>query len=298
MEEHLVIVVATYRRAPELKRLFASLEKVRMPLSLLIVDNADDPETEAVIRETPLDAERLVPGTNLGCGGGLAYGERAAMERFGDRFTHLWLLDDDTEVTPEVPERLMAALAQEKAALACPIIVNAAGGIEWFPGLLEPAPFKTVCSGGTPEEYREKHGTHPVRFSWATGVSLMTTREALEELGVHRDDFWIRGEDLDFSLRYSERYPAVFVPDALVKHLPRPLQDSPEATAAERIKHRVMIQNIAYISIHLPHGRRILRTLPGNVWRFLKTWGGGSIPEALSALWLGAVKGKPAGANR
>lgn len=294
----LVVVVATFRRAPELRRLFASLEAVRVPLAVLVVDNADDPETEAAVRETALEAVRLLPGGNLGCGGGLAFGERAALERHGDRLTHLWLLDDDTEVAPEAASRLLAALEAENAALACPMIVNEAGRVGWFPGLLERAAFDAIRAARTPEDYLRRCGTRPVRFSWATGVCLLVTRAAVEELGVHRGDFWIRGEDLEFSLRTSARYPAVFVPEARVAHLPRPATHSVEALAAERRKHRAMIRNLAYIGFHLRHGRRMLRTLPGNLWRFLKTWGPGSVPEALADLWAGAIQGKPAGVGR
>ncbi len=298
MNPFIVVVVATYRRAPELKNLFASLERVRVPLAVLVVDNAGDPETEAVMRETCLEVARLLPDGNLGCGGGLAFGERAALERYGDRLTHLWLLDDDTEVAPEAPERLLNAMKQEQASLACPMIVDGTGRIGWFPGLLERIPFDAIRTLRTPAEYLEKCGPRPVRFSWATGVSLMVARDAFEQLGVHRDDFWIRGEDLEFSLRFSACHPAIFVPDALVKHLPRPVTQSPEAMAAERVKHLAMIRNAAYISFRLPHGRRIAKNLPGNLWRFFRTWGAGSLPEAIQALWQGAVLGKPAGADR
>jgi GT2 family glycosyltransferase len=220
------------------------------------------------------------------------------MERYGGRFTHLWILDDDTVVAPDAPERLIAAMEQEGASLACPMIVDATGRIGWFPGLLERVPFDAIRTLRTPSEYLERCGNRPIRFSWATGVSLLATRDAFAQLGVHRDDFWIRGEDLEFSLRFSARHPAIFVPDALVRHLPRPLTESPEAMAAERVKHRALIRNAAYISFRLPHGRRIAKNLPGNLWRFFKTWGIGSVPEAIRALWQGAVLGKPAGADQ
>ena len=64
-----------------------SLQACTTPLAALVVDNADDPATEAVIAaaQEKMEAIRLVPGENLGCGGGLAYGERYALEHFGGR---------------------------------------------------------------------------------------------------------------------------------------------------------------------------------------------------------------------
>ncbi len=296
-----VVVVATYRRAPELKRLLESLAAVKTPMAAVIVDNAADADTEAMLKEAqalPFEIAHLIPGSNLGCGGGLAFGERAALKRFDSRITHLWVLDDDTEVACGALEFLLAALKSEGAALACPMITDVAGKIGWFPGLLERRAFDAVRTLRTPAEYITRCGLRPVPFSWATGVSLLATRQAVEEQGPHRADYWIRGEDLDFSLRVTARFPGIFVPAALVLHLPRAGADSPEAREAERVKHGVMLQNIAFISFRLPYGRRILNTVPGNVWRFLRTWGIRSLPEALKALWIGGVQGKPAGTNK
>ena len=295
MNAFVAVVVATYRRAPELQRLLASLARCPIPLAVVVVDNADDADTEAVVRNAPLEALRLVPGANLGCGGGLAFGERAALERYADKITHFWLLDDDTEASPDALPRLLAALCSENASVACPMITDSTGKLGWFPGLLDATAFDAVRTSTTPADFIARCGNQPVRFSWATGVSLLVTRQAIEELGFHREDFLIRGEDLEFTLRITARFPGIFVPDAIVAHLPRPSENSPEAAAAERKKHAAMIQNIAFISLHLPHGRRILRTLPGNVIRFLKTWGAASLPEVLRALWIGAARGCPAG---
>jgi len=238
----------------------------------------------------------LIPGANLGCGGGLEFGEKAAMERFGERLTHLLLMDDDVEVAPDALDEMIAALQNGSAAMAAPLICGPDGYVGWFPGLLETRAFdvireKALC----PEEFLTACGTRPIPFSWATGVALMVTRQAYEKLGAHRTDFWIRGEDLEFSLRYTAKAAGVLVPTAQVKHLPREATASAEATAAERRKHRAMLQNVAYIAIHLPYGRRILRSMPGNLYRYMKAWGPGSVFDGLQAYWTGGVQGLPAG---
>ncbi len=291
------VVIATFRRAPELERLLASLERVRTPLVVIVVDNAGDEATGAVLQAARVETVRLLPGCNLGCGGGLALGEREALERFGDRLTHLWILDDDTEVFPGALERLLAAMKSGNAALACPMIVNAQGNIGWFPGLLDRAAFASIRALRTPMEFLAHQGASPVRFSWATGVSILATREAVERCGLHRTDFWIRGEDLEFSLRITAQAPGIFVPDATVAHLSRPVTASPEALAEERRKHCALLQNVAFIGVRLPHGRRIFRTIPGNLWRFVKLWGAARLFEGLRVLWVGAVRGKPAGVS-
>jgi GT2 family glycosyltransferase len=297
MNPFVVIVIATFRRAVELKRLFASLETVTIPFAVVVVDNAGDSETGAVVNDAAarLNVQRLLPGSNLGCGGGLLYGEKVALERYADRITHLCIMDDDTEASAGTLERLVTAAEQEGAAAACPMITNAEGKIGWFPGLTDKTAFDEIRRVSTPAEYIAVCGTKPVRFSWATGVCLLVKVEAVKEVGLHRADFWIRGEDLEYSLRLTSWRPGIFVPDTLVRHLPRPMADSPEALQAERKKHGAMLQNIAYISFHLPHGLRILRTLPGNLWRYVKAWGIASLPQGLCLYWQGAVLKRPAG---
>jgi heptosyltransferase-2 len=294
-----VLITATYRRAEHLERMLASLEPEATPLAVLVVDNADDPATAAVVEQARarLEITRLVPGKNLSCGGGLALGEKYALEQYGNRISHLWMMDDDICLAPGALERLLAAMREEGADLACPMITWSTGEIGWFPGLLEAGPFDGLRKGKirTPEAYLEKFGPKPVRFSWATGVSLLITREAFEEVGLHRTDFQIRGEDFEFSLRVSADRKAIFVPDAQLTHFCFSGPFTPEAIAAERRKQIAMLHNVAYIGCRLPHGRRIFRCLPGNLWRHLKNWGLSGLPEGLLAYWKGAVLGHPAG---
>lgn len=294
-----VVLTATYRRAAHLERMLASLEPGAVRLAVLVIDNADDPATAAVVEKARerMEIDRIVPGENLSCGGGLALGEKAALERYGDRMTHLWMMDDDIQVAPGTLSRLVAAMTEEGAALACPLITYPDGRIGWFPGLLEKGPFDALRKGRvvTPEAYLEKFGPKPVPFSWATGVSLLVTRETLEETGLHRTDFWLRGEDFEFSLRISARHKAIFVPDTRITHYCFSGPYTPEAIAMERKKQVAMLRNVAYIGGRLPHGRRIFRTLPGNLWRHCKNWGVGGLPEGLRAYWQGGVAGHPAG---
>ena len=293
-----VAVIATYRRAQELRRLLGSLEKSTHPLrGAVVVDNADDPATADAIAASTLEAQRIVPGANLGCGGGLALGEQLALAHFPDA-THLWILDDDAVVAPGALGILLAALDAEHAVVASPLIVAADGALGWFPGLTDAEKFRIIREPQTPAEFIARCGTAPVPFSWSTGVALLVTRRAIETLGFHRTDYWVRGEDLEFSLRLTHRERGVFVPTALVEHLPPP--STPAAREEEYVKHRAMIQNIAYTALRLPHGRRIARTIPGNCRRFLRTWGWWNpriLADTIAALWRGAILARPAGAK-
>lgn len=295
MNRFVVAIVATHRRPVELARLLGSLENAGPALGgVVVVDNAGDAET--VVENARCGARWLAPGTNLGCGGGLALAEKSALELFGDKLTHLWILDDDAVVHADTLDVLLDEMEHEHADVACPMIANEHGRVGWFPGLLDRAKFRVIREPLTPPEFVTRCGDGAIPFSWSTGVSLLVTRRAIEGCGPHRGDFWVRGEDLDFSLRLTARHRGIFVPKTSVVHLPPPA-DQPASRAEEYLKHCALLQNLCYLAMRLPHGRRIARTLPGNFLRFFKTWASpAALRDAALAVWFGAACGKPAGA--
>jgi len=291
---HVVAVTATYRRPAEIARLLAALEASKEPLhGIVVVDNASDTATREHVARSAIPNRYEDAGANLGCGGGLKRGEEIALREF-PQLTHVWILDDDTVPEPDTLRTLLDAMQAHTAGAACPQVSDAEGNLNWFPGLLDRKRFDILRTSATPSEFIERGGGEPGEFSWATGVALLVTREALETAGLHRDDFWVRGEDLDFSLRITGQARGVYVPRAHLAHLPpgggRVVDDFPE-----RMKHAAMLQNCAYLMARTRHGRRLLRHWPGNAWRHVSRFGLGALSDVFTALRLGALSGQPAG---
>ncbi len=289
-----IALTATFRRAAEVALLIDSLaQSASRPDALILIDNGNEAATREAAHAAPIQVLYHAPGENLGCGGGLRAGEILALEKFAG-LTHLWILDDDCLVYPDTLALLLEAMERTGASAAHPLTENAEGRLSWFPGLLDRRKMRAARAAPTPAEFLEQFGAEPLPFSWSQGIALLITRGALEKLGHHRADYWVRGEDLEFSLRITQRRLGIYVPRARVRHLPPAASNDPQV---EYPKHVAMLQNLAYTALRLPHGRRIARTLPGNWLRFFRTWGVSvrTLRDSMRAFVRGAIRARPAG---
>jgi GT2 family glycosyltransferase len=292
-------VTATFERAESLKRMLRSLSEAGPELrAFVVVDNSPSATAREVANSAQFEVIHCHPGQNLGCGAGLHLGMETAFDKFGDRITHFLLLDDDVEFPANAVSSLLDLGCRANAEVICPMIVDKSGVIGWFPGLSSPVPWKVIRRVKTPKEYWRECGLGPVRFSWSTGVCLLISQRAVRVAGLPAKNFWVRGEDLEYSLRLTSRCESAFVPGLVVRHLVADSVQNGPVGSGEVLKHLAMMQNLAYMITRLPHGRRVLRHFPGNVYRFIRahglTWS--SIRSLIVALWLGFMSGRPAGA--
>jgi GT2 family glycosyltransferase len=307
-----VAVVATYRRGDALCRLLEKLNLQTLPLlGIVVVDNAAEALVEQMVAKGnaakigPEMIYRAMP-ENRGCGAGLKAGEEEALRRFPD-LTHVWILDDDVIPESDCLEKLLAGLLRAKADLICPLLADEQGRLWGFP---EPRAKQGefsfwVCQAGRkirecvfPAEALEKLGPGPHGMWWCTGACVLVSRRALLELGTHRDDYWMLGEDHEFSLRVGARFQSVFLTEVVVPHCPPLLSDPVLAREGHYRKFLALLQNLTYNALRLsiPSGP-MWSYLPGNYRRFFRTFGFTMKTgrDALRAFWWGAVLGRPAG---
>jgi GT2 family glycosyltransferase len=288
-----IAIVNSFWRPPILARLLTSLATVPEIAGVIVVGSQADAETARVARESPLLRAYLPQAENVGLGAGLADGLRTALNDAAA--THFLLLDDDVVMRPDAVTILWRAMDAAGAGAAVPVFVNGEDNVGWFPGVADRRMFRVLKRGGlTPAELQRVCGDAPVAFTWAPWPALLVTRDAVEDVGLPRADFCYMGEDLEYTLRLSWRRPALFVPTAIVAHLPPGRKAGAEAYFVDCMH----LQNLAFIACRLPHGRRALRHLPGAIWRFLR---GKSVRPAVMAdlcraLWRGTGRGRPAGA--
>lgn len=286
----IVAVVVTWRRERELDRLLDSLENSgRPPDGCLIVDHAGTVRPTA--RSFPVHIFSDL--TNPGPGAGWANGVRRAREHFGE--TDILFLDDDVVLPPAA----LGVLEREigGAPAICPLLEDAGGKLWGFPEPADAGQRKQIRLSGTPAEALRRLGPGPHPFLWATGACLLVTGEAISSTGLHRPDFWMLGEDLEYSMRLARNGQAVFTCLASVPHLPPPPADAGRARKSDYLKFCSLLQNLSYLAFHSRHSAHMAGYLPGNFRRFFRSHGlrPATICDAWACFFQGALGGHPAG---
>jgi GT2 family glycosyltransferase len=203
-------VVVTYNRRELLQRCLAAVEaQSRAVDELLVVDNASTDGTAAFVAERFPAATLLALERNAGGAGGFHAGiERA--HRAGH--TWLWLMDDDT--VPE-PNALAALLDGARRAPREPSILLSRA--LWRDGSLHPMNRPLVRSG-EPGEMALAARSGLVAVRTGSFVSLLARRETIDRCGNVLADYFIWGDDFEWTARVLRDAPGYLVPESRVVH--------------------------------------------------------------------------------
>jgi GT2 family glycosyltransferase len=289
--------IATYRREAELSRLLDALQASDPPLScgVFVADNAAAPETQAVC-EAKTGTVWIPRSVNNGPGPAWNTAITRALEN--PRVTHVLVLDDDVVPPPATLRQLLEAMQTAQVAAAAPLLCDGKNHLWAFP---EPAAkdLRTVIRRCVdPDEGHRALGEEPHAFCWATGACMLYAREVFETCGLFREDFWMLGEDLEFSMRAASATGGVFTARAIVPHLPPP-PDPHSSRVSHRLKFLALLQNLSYLAFHSPHSAHLRSYLAGNFKRYARTEGfqPGTLWDGWCAFYQGALCQQPAGTS-
>ncbi|MDX2079353.1 MAG: glycosyltransferase [Terrimicrobiaceae bacterium] len=289
-----VAVVVTHRRPAELRRLLDCLKNSQVPLlGAVVIDHAPD----GSVREMAKGCLVLENSANPGPGAGWANGARAALEKWRDRVRALWYLDDDVVVPPDALGTLLDDMDRAGADAIAPLLEDDGGRLWAFPEPVEASQRQVIRTCLTPAAAADALGMAPLPCCWATGACFLVGRAITEQVGFHRADFRILGEDLEYSMRIAGAGREVFTCRVVIPHLPPPATDPQAARQADWRKFSALLQNLSYLSFHHPASRHMWTYLPGNFRRFFRThgWNAQVLRAAVACFWRGAVQGRPAG---
>ena len=195
------VVSVAYNSMAVLPEMAASLPK---GVELIIVDNGPDDGLRDWAKEA--GHKLLVPGENLGFGGGCNLGAREAKSEF------IFFLNPDARVTDGAIE-LMLAQAKERP--------DASAFGPQFGVTLQDRykvrPSKILRRGFFAKRYTRPEV--PTEVPSLNGAGIFARRSAFEAIGGFDERIFLFFEDDDISLRLSKEWgPLIYVPDARVLH--------------------------------------------------------------------------------
>ena len=237
-------VVVTYNRLEMLKKTIESLLKQSVSCDILIVNNASTDETETWLAEYTTDHKSVSyynTDKNIGGAGGFNYGMKKAYELGYD---YVWIMDDDCQPVENALEKLMDAddlLKGDYGYLSSVVL--------WTDG--------TECKMNRQKikksyyEYAHLLSEGIIQVEQSTFVSLLFPVKTLEKVGLPIKDFFIWGDDIEFTRRITVRnfMPSFMVMESKVIHAMKNNSGSSIATDdAERInRYRYAFRNEGYL---------------------------------------------------
>ena len=212
------IIVLTYKNYDDTRECLDSVTRLDYdPFEVVVVDNCSlDGSLEKLKHDYP-DHVYIENARNLGFSGGNNVGIRYALERGAD---FVWLLNNDTSVHPEALARLMdAADIMEDAGILGSMIYyyDFPDRIHFAGGKIVKGRGKGRHIGG--EEVADYYFDSPLETGFATGASLLASREMIEQVGMLDEAYFLYLEDVDWALRARDKgWRTYLVPDSVVWH--------------------------------------------------------------------------------
>ena len=241
-------VVVTYNRQELLTRSLDALLNQTRPLDLiLVIDNASTDSTPSLFNkgaQYDLDCIRYTRlERNSGGAGGFKEGLRRATE---DGCDWCWIMDDDVIPLPDALEQLLSAreyLAQRniEPSFLASYVSSEQGEVMNVPNV------STHLSANGYPDWCEHLPAGLVRIESATFVSLLINGKAVHEVGLPISDYFLWGDDGEYTTRLTSYYGPAFICGASkVLHLravARPISTIEETDASRVANRRRAIRN-------------------------------------------------------
>jgi len=225
-------LVVTYNRIELLKRCVAALERSvsfaersvsdvereAFSCDILVVDNASTDGTQQWLKKQEESVQTKAEDgdgfrgrfyaeylpENRGGAGGFSYGMKKAYEMGYD---FVWIMDDDTLVHKDTLKELLKAAGDVQD----PGFGFLSSTVLWIDGTPCKMNRQTYVKKASPAE-----PLLPVKN--ATFVSLLFSREAMEKAGLPISEYFIWGDDKEYTGRVSDVLPCYHVTSAAVTH--------------------------------------------------------------------------------
>lgn len=194
---------------------------------VILVDNGSDDDTAAVVRKRFPKVKVIESKTNLGFAGGNNLGLRQAKGRF------LLLLNSDTLINKDTLVKMIRFMDEHpRVGLATCRVELTSGRIDPASHRGFPAPWASLTYylgleklfpqsrifGQYHQGWKDLKQTHEI--DTPVGAFFMLRREAIRQVGLLDERFFMYGEDIDFAYRVKRAgWQVVYTPVTTIVHL-------------------------------------------------------------------------------
>jgi len=189
--------------ADQLQRLGVLIVEYRDPdgAAGIIRNLRELPEAEIVVISTgpePFSAARGARVTHLPGNPGFGAALNLGVRSLSPDVSHFLISNTDIRCSSEGVRTLWEEAKRSGVAMVAPTIVGPEGKVEWDGGRIDFARLKVIHER-MGERPRAGNIVEPTMF--VTGAHVLIARTAWEAVGGMREDFFLYGEDVDFSMR-------------------------------------------------------------------------------------------------
>ena len=203
-------IVVTYNRKALLGECIKALISQKNPvLDIFIIDNAStDGTSDFVASLNYPQIKYFNTGKNLGGAGGFNFGLKTVAKL---NYDYYWLMDDDTIVHKDSLEALLTKASELKDSFSFLSSV-----VLWTDGKLCAMNIPATSSNTVADYESLKHEL--LRIDSCSFVSCFVNAKYVKKAGLPISDFFIYGDDTEYTLRLSKYAPGYLVPYSIVTH--------------------------------------------------------------------------------
>lgn len=202
-----IAVVVTFNKKEMLSECVEALLNQSIPLDKIIVfDNASTDGTKDYLQSIQYERlETIFSEKNLGGAGGF---NQAIKEGMKFNPNYIWIMDDDSIVEANALEELLKAKDQLNNQFG--FLSSNVLWIDRTPCLMNIQKVAKV--------WNSKAVAGLIQLETASFVSLFVNTDAIKSVGYPISDFFIWGDDIEYTQRISRELPSYFVPNSVVIH--------------------------------------------------------------------------------
>jgi len=228
------IVLLNYRSKKETVECLESLEKIKNEITAIIVDNSPT-ESRDFIKEKikeikKFNVELIKSDVNTGFSGGNNIGIHHAL---ANGYDYVLILNNDTVVDENFLSNLLLTAEKDKKVGAVVPKIYFAKGHEFHKKRYKKEELgKVIWYAGGIIDWKNVIGLHrgvdevdkgqydkTLETEYATGACMLLKKEAIEDVGMFDEDFFLYYEDSDLSMRMKKKgYKILFEPSSFIWH--------------------------------------------------------------------------------